>query len=333
MGASLTVIMPVYNCEKFLAEAIESILNQTYSNFELHIINDGSTDQSQRVIDLYKDRDARIMAFTQSNQGLINTLNKAMNSVTTKYIARMDGDDVAHPKRLETQLNYLEANPTISLVGTSVKYCNESLDQTLEIAHFPTSHNVILWKMLHTTGIAHATIVIRTESFKASKGYNADALYVEDYDFFVTNKDHLKYANLQKVLYTYRKQSESVSQKYSFQQKLNHDALFKQYMQSITESPISDTVVAFLRTHKVKETSDFPIVYSSLNKLYQGFTSHLLITKREGATIRKDFFRILSILALTYKNRLFWPGIFMYFRVVFQSPSILFFNLKNRVNV
>ena len=103
MKPILTVLMPVYNSEKYLAEAIESILSQSYTDFEFLIINDGSTDRSETIIKSYNDK--RIIYIkNKSNLGLIKTLNKGISLVKTKYLARMDSDDKSHPERLKKQI-------------------------------------------------------------------------------------------------------------------------------------------------------------------------------------------------------------------------------------
>ena len=106
----VSILMPVYNSEKYLREAIKSILNQTFTNFELIIINDGSTDNSLKIIKSFKDNRIKIIK-NKGNLGLIKTLNKGIDLAQGKYIARMDADDIAMPKRLEKQIAFFNENP------------------------------------------------------------------------------------------------------------------------------------------------------------------------------------------------------------------------------
>ena len=116
----LSVIMPVYNTkEEFLREAVESILNQTYTDYELIIIDDGSTNNVEEVINSYKDK--RIVYIRQENTGIVGALNNGWNHAKGEYIARMDSDDVSYPDRFEKQAMFLDNNPDISLVGGQVK--------------------------------------------------------------------------------------------------------------------------------------------------------------------------------------------------------------------
>ena len=116
----ISVIMPVYNTkEEYLREAIESILNQTFSDFEFIIINDGSTNNVEDIILSYKDE--RIVYIKQENQGIVAALNNAWDKTCGEYIARMDSDDISMPDRFEKQIKFLEAKPEYSLVGGQVR--------------------------------------------------------------------------------------------------------------------------------------------------------------------------------------------------------------------
>ena len=116
----VSVLMPVYNTkEEYLREAIESILNQTFTDFEFIIINDGSTNNAEEVIKSYKD--SRIKYYRQENHGLIYTLNYGLSLCNGEYIARMDSDDISLPFRFEKQIEVLDKNPNIGIVGGLIK--------------------------------------------------------------------------------------------------------------------------------------------------------------------------------------------------------------------
>ncbi len=114
----VTIMMPVYNAEKYLKDAIESILQQTYSNFEFIITNDGSTDNSLEIIKDYAERDKRIIVISRENKGLVYTLNEQLNIANGKYIVRMDADDISDKERIKKQVRYMEKNKDIYLAGT-----------------------------------------------------------------------------------------------------------------------------------------------------------------------------------------------------------------------
>lgn len=119
--AKVSVVMPVYNSEKYLKESIESILNQSYSDLEFIIINDGSTDNSFKIIKEYAKLDKRINVISRENKGIVYSLNEAIRLAKGEYIARMDADDISAPKRIEKQISFLKSHRDIDILGTQVK--------------------------------------------------------------------------------------------------------------------------------------------------------------------------------------------------------------------
>ena len=119
--AKVSVLMSVYNCvEAEMREAIESVLNQTFSDFEFVIVNDGSTDNTPQILAEYANRDSRIKIVEGNHTGFSNALNLGMKNCTGEYIARMDGDDISHPDRLKKQTEFLDNNPDVSILGASI---------------------------------------------------------------------------------------------------------------------------------------------------------------------------------------------------------------------
>lgn len=175
----ISVIMPVYNGEKYLASAIESILNQTYDYFELIIINDGSTDNSMDIINNYAKMDNRILVVSRKNRGLVYTLNEAIKISTGEYIARMDADDISHTLRFEKQVYLLNDNPNLYLVGTDFELIfeenvSEDLKQEMikfqEFSNKPIPQQRRFDSLLEGYRILHPTWMIRKELF-ANIGY------------------------------------------------------------------------------------------------------------------------------------------------------------------
>ena len=125
----ISVVMPVYNCQDYLNESIESILNQTYRNFEFIIINDGSTDNSLKIINSYAKLDKRVVLISRENKGLVQSLNEGFKLAQGKYITRMDADDISHLKRLELQNKFMEENLDIDFCGTNYEYIGEDVSK------------------------------------------------------------------------------------------------------------------------------------------------------------------------------------------------------------
>jgi glycosyltransferase involved in cell wall biosynthesis len=210
---TISVIMPVFNAEKYIHEAIESILNQTFTDFEFIIINDGSSDASQSIILGYKD--PRIKLFNNDfNMGLVFSLNKGIRYAKGKYIARMDADDISLPDRFETQLAYLEQYNDYALVGSSAIAINEKADELFPIKVAVKNLAVeLFWK----NPIVHSSVMGRKEIF-AKYYYNSDYYTAEDY--YLWSQISLEYpvANIERPLMKYRVHNESISVQKSVQQ-------------------------------------------------------------------------------------------------------------------
>lgn len=203
--------MPVYNAEKYIKAAISSILNQTFQNFELIIINDGSTDNSAELIRSFSD--PRIRYIEQANKGLPQTLNEGLILAKGQYIARMDQDDIAYPGRLEKQINFLNNHPEYILVSTNVQTINES-GMLLNSQLFPIQPYIppLEWLLLWETPIAHPTVMLRAEALKKSNLKYKD-VQAEDSDLWRELAFYGRFHRLDEVLLSYRVHSQSLSQR------------------------------------------------------------------------------------------------------------------------
>src|ERR1700748_3197615 len=169
----VSVVMSAYNAAAFIKEAIESILNQTYENFEFIIINDGSTDTTQSIIESYKD--TRIKLINQENKGLSKSLNIGIRNAVGKYIARMDADDISMPDRLEKQYHFLEKNLNCVVVGTNAKFIDAN-GHYLYNSDFPLEWTDIKNKLPHSPFFHSSTMFLKEIFFKAG-GYMEDVFH------------------------------------------------------------------------------------------------------------------------------------------------------------
>lgn len=203
----LSVLMPVYNCEMYLKEAIESILNQTYSNFEFIIINDGSTDGSKILIESSKDDRIRYIE-NKKNLGLIATLNKGIELSKGDYIIRMDADDFSYPNRFEKQVIFMQENPEIDISGTWFLKSDRVNKNTN-----PTSFEECKLHLINNSVLCHPSVIIKKDSIqKKGLKFKDLALHAEDYQFWIDAvKAGLKISNLPLVLLNYRIHSMQIS--------------------------------------------------------------------------------------------------------------------------
>ena len=200
--------MSVFNEEHRLSNAIESILMQSYQSWLLILINDASTDNSQRVISHYVEKHKRITCIVnKSNKGLAYSLNKAIESCNSEYIARMDADDIAFPDRLETQLRYLEGHPEIDVLGTGAEVVNINNDKSIVLKL--ENHNAILNSIEKINPFFHSSVMMRRSFIESLGGYNVKCLRAQDYDLWLRGVDRFKYHNLQEVLMIYSSSNQS----------------------------------------------------------------------------------------------------------------------------
>lgn len=200
----ISVILPVYNAEKYVREAIESILNQTYDDFELIIINDGSKDKSGNIIASFSDSRIRNIP-NDKNMGLIYTLNKGLSLAQGKYIARMDADDIAYPNRLEMQMDYMEGHPDCIVCGTDVMPYKNNHDLWFLSTIYKYDDKSIKKQLVMTSCFAHPTVMIRSEVLrKTGICYNDSYKYAEDYKFWIDLEPYGQFHNIKKRLLHYR---------------------------------------------------------------------------------------------------------------------------------
>ncbi len=206
---SITVLMPVYNAEKYLREAIESILEQTFTDFEFLIINDGSTDKSEDIILSYTDTRIRYVK-NESNLKLVATLNKGFNLATGKYVVRTDADDLNYPDRIELQYSFMEQNPSIGLSGTGFEIFGENT--SVSKVQYSPDHNTICLKHLYQIHLSHGTSIFRMDVVKQHNLYfDPSYVHAEDYELWTRFSQVSRLANIQKVLYKVRHHEEEVS--------------------------------------------------------------------------------------------------------------------------
>ena len=202
MTPKISVIMPIYNEEQFVRLAIESILNQTFSEFEFIIIDDGSTDNTIDAIESFDD--PRIILYKSHKRGIAEQLNFGIQKSRSHLIARMDGDDISIQERLEYQYNLLKEKNDISIVGTNIKYVNEN-GMVFSEMKYPEHNEDIEFQMPIESAVCHPVTVIRKEVFEKYGLYDNKFNYAEDHELFLRFIfKGVKFYNIQLPLFLYR---------------------------------------------------------------------------------------------------------------------------------
>ena len=203
----VSVIMPVYNAELYLKETINSILNQTYGDFEFLIIDDGSTDGSFQILESYTDRRIKLLQ-NEQNIGYVKTLNKLIELSTGEYIARQDNDDISFPQRLEKQVRFLDGNQDIGICGTNALI----FGKLNNISFFPVRDEDIRVFMLFNSPICHPTVMLRNSLFvELEDKYDESFCPAEDYALWYKLSKKTKIANLSEILLKYRVHDKNTS--------------------------------------------------------------------------------------------------------------------------
>lgn len=200
----ISIIMSCFNSALYLRSAVDSMLNQSFSDFEFIIVNDGSTDETLKILNEYTDN--RICIVNQENQGLASSLNKAIALAKGEYLVRMDSDDISHPNRLEKQVKFMESNPSIGVMGTAVNYINE--EGNILGRSFPTlKSNSIKKKILECQGnvINHPSVIIRKNIITLLGSYNSYMSFNQDYQLWSKLlRNGVYIVNINDVLLNYR---------------------------------------------------------------------------------------------------------------------------------
>lgn len=203
----ISVIMPVYNADRFITAAIDSILTQTFQNFELLILDDASTDNSKEIILKYNDKRIKVF-YSDTNQGIVANLNKGIEIAQGEYIARMDADDISKPERFLKQIKFLDDNKNIGLCGSWYTPFNES--GVLSTVKHSEYNAQILAELLFYCPLGHPTIMGRKQIFIENK-YDKNFFPAEDYELWSRLSEKTEFYNIPESLLNYRLHNANVS--------------------------------------------------------------------------------------------------------------------------
>lgn len=197
--------MGAYNAEQYLADVMKSLLEQTFPDFELIVVDDGSTDRSSEILEEYARRDSRVYVLTQENQGLGRALNNGLERASGKYIVRADADDFSYPRRLECQVVFMEARPGVVASGTGVMLVDPLGIPISQLSVF-SDHDAIETELLQGNGsaICHPSVILRRDALLQIGGYDPTWRVTEDLDLFLRLARVGQLANLPDILLDWR---------------------------------------------------------------------------------------------------------------------------------
>jgi len=241
----VSVVMSVYNGEIYLQEAVDSILNQTFENFEFLIVDDGSTDRTLNILQSYKDPRIKVIN-NKKNIGLTASLNKGLKIAKWEYIARMDADDVSFPHRLEQQKAFLDRNPQVAVVGSWVEVIDES-GKTQKTWRTLTRSHLLRWRLLFKNTFAHPAVMFRKGAVLQMGGYDEYFKCAQDYELWSRLSSNWEVTNIPEVLLKWRRRENSISAVRQKDQKEIAKEVSRRNLEYILDKPLDDATFRSFR--------------------------------------------------------------------------------------
>ena len=201
---TVSVILPVYNPGKYLAPAVGSIIDQSYQDWELICINDGSTDQSRETLEWFAGQDKRIRVYHQDNAGIVAAANRGCELARADLICRMDADDISMPNRLQHQVEYMQSHPEYAAVGGSILEMDTD-SEPLGLQTLPGDHDTIVARLLRReTGLFNPACIMRADAFRKIGGFRQKYLWIEDHDLWLRMSQVGRLGNTDELVLCYR---------------------------------------------------------------------------------------------------------------------------------
>ena len=321
--------MPVYNAEKYLIQSIESILSQTYHDFEFIIINDGSNDGTHEILNEYLNKDQRINVINKKNGGIAAALNDGILNSRGKYIARMDADDISLPMRLETQLKFMEDNPDIGVSGAWIEKFGDNYKN--HILKYPTNDAFSKVKLLFSVSFAHPTVMMQSQLLKNNQLKYNENYGIEDYKFWLDLAQFTNFASIPVVLLKYR----HIETSYSKKQEKNTEKIYREYKRVIfdllnilnIENSETENKLHFIvgrNTRIAEEVIDLKLLNLYFNKLTEANNSKKIFDEKSLKWLLSKKFLIVIYYKIKNKDPSFLRAIF--YKFFWYAPFVIFSN-------
>lgn len=328
----VSIIMPVYNGEKYLRDAIDSILTQSFDDFEFIILADDSKDNSVELIKSYSDKRIQLIEH-EEKKGIVGSLNEGLVIARGEYIARMDCDDICLPERIEKQVSFLDGHPNIGICGTWAKTIGGFKN---ELIMPPSGHNDIVVQMFFANSIIHPSVVFRKSIFTDGNYYNEKINVCEDYDLWVRLHKHTNFYNIPQFLIKYRLslKSKDCNDRNKAASSVIQQKLIKELADDLSEKD--------WQTHKTTIDFDFKRSNQYLSELSIWFNKLLSSNKKNNKYGDKElanalafrWFLICSKYSLVelLKSKTFRKNILKYlFLLRFQGLQSIVFRFSNKI--
>ena len=294
---TVSVVMPAFNAAAFLDEAVCSILDQTFRDFEFIIIDDGSTDATASILQKYAKADGRVRVYRQENQGVIGALNRACRMAQGQFIARMDADDISLPHRFARQLEFLEKHQEIGIVGTWASTIDERGSVRGEWCLSPNS-KMLRWNLFFRVCVIHPTVLMRREILEKLNFYRAEAIYADDWDLWLRASAITEFSNTPEILFKYRVSGKNISKRLRQECREAPNKLLVPFIGDFLKENASIETVVGLRGTKLESIEQIHSTAILLEKLYYRFVSEHALASEELQEISWDVAKKMGCLAL-----------------------------------
>lgn len=323
---TISVVMPVYNGELYLAEAIESILNQTFTDFEFIIVDNGSTDRTPQILEQYAGQDERITIHLEPQTGVATALNAGCKLASGKYIARMDADDISMLERFAIQVAFLEADPDIGVVGTWMHLVNSAGEKfgSWETAVEPA---LVKWQVFFGCPFAHPTVMMKLESLR-ELGYYSTAYLAEDYELWSRLLATSKGANIPRFLVNYRQHGEQFTSRLATKLPPIALEIGTKAMASYIGENVDPAIAHSLR-HPANAVANIASVAILAETLLHSFVNREQLTKEQTTFVQNDIASRLFSMAIRRPHKLSsWSVIWKAARL---DPEVLMRKVRIRL--
>ncbi len=305
-----TVLMSVYNGEPYVAEAIQSILDQTFQDFEFLIVDDGSTDATPETLHQYASRDKRIRVIPNpSNIGLTKSLNRGIELARGEYIARQDADDISFPERLRRQVDYLDKNPHVGVVAAWVN-ARSADDHVDRVWRSPESPMLIRWSLLFGNCLAHPTTMFRRQICIDANGYDETFRFAQDFELWTRLSSRTMFACLTQVLCERRVHEDMIGlQHREEQESAVCDLLQKSVADLLGTPPESELIRSLFRAEQglaLPSSHDVLKVTRLIERMFADFVARYRPSGRERQAVARDCGWKIGRLA--QRNLSLWPA-------------------------
>lgn len=288
----ISVIMSVYNGERYLREAIESVLNQSFTDFEFIIVNDASTDSSLEIIQSYDDERIKVID-NETNIGLTKSLNKAVKQARGEYIARQDADDISLPNRLEEQLRYFEQHPEVALLGTSIYI----IDENGKILGKRTLSADPSKNFFQGSWFAHGSAMFKNEVVHALGRYNELFRYCQDYELWLRIAKDYQVRGLAQRLYKLRFHDENVQFK-----KRDEAALYHLLALRSARNELGERILRAIKDNGIK--SLYPYLNKNEKVFFHKAVAYTQVRNNNMKLARAEYRKVLKLSPLDFNNDL-----------------------------